>query len=91
MVLMHKWDVKTAIETIKAERITSAGGVPSMAADIIDSGLDAGDSLQSISFGGAPASIRIPAAMKKKFPSVLGDTAYGLSETSAVLTSHGLV
>ncbi|EEB87067.1 hypothetical protein MPER_15747, partial [Moniliophthora perniciosa FA553] len=46
---------------IKAENIVMAGGVPSMVADLMEI---RGFSLETLTFGGAPASKMLPAKVK---------------------------
>ncbi|KAK4705766.1 hypothetical protein P7C70_g424, partial [Phenoliferia sp. Uapishka_3] len=89
IVLMHKWDVNEAVKAIKAERITTAGGVPHMVMELIDS-LDGHDDhiLEGLSFGGAPSSDRLPSALRKSVPKASASNAYGLTEVNAVATSH---
>ncbi|KAL0565991.1 hypothetical protein V5O48_016030, partial [Marasmius crinis-equi] len=62
IVLMRNWNPKEAIRLIKAENITTAGGVPSMVADLLEIG---GIALETLSFGGAPASKMLPATISK--------------------------
>src|SRR6185312_14798873 len=59
LVLMHKWDATRALELIERERVTQAGGVPMMAAQLLEhperERYDL-SSIESISMGGAPAA-----------------------------------
>ena len=59
--LMRKWDINEAVELIGRERLTAAGGVPSMVAELVESKLSKEkNTLESFLFGGAPASNRLP-------------------------------
>ena len=58
LVMMHHFDPERALELIERERITVFGGVPAMVMQVIDSPDFAKrdtSSVQSISYGGAPA------------------------------------
>ena len=71
IVFMHKWDKEEAALIIKRERITSAGGVPSMIMDLLESSLEpgagAGNSLEALSCGGAPSAETMPREVAKRF------------------------
>ncbi|KAF8314527.1 acetyl-CoA synthetase-like protein [Clavulina sp. PMI_390] len=90
MVLMKKWDVGQAMELLMKEKITSTGGVPSIALDLLENEefLKAKTYLQMISYGGAPAPPQI-ARNVPKLPGtnpdgrVLNGQGYGLTETCA--------
>ena len=58
LVMMHHFDPDRALELIAAEHITTFGGVPTMALQILDSPNFATtdtSSVRSVSYGGAPA------------------------------------
>ena len=68
MAFMHKWDKEEAALIIKRERLTSAGGVPSMVMDLIESSLEAGgSSLESLNCGGAPSAETMPREVVRRF------------------------
>ncbi len=57
LVLLHRWDAEVAMKLIERERVTSAGGVPTIAWQLIEHpGRSRYDlsSLESVSYGGAP-------------------------------------
>ncbi|KAJ7047406.1 hypothetical protein C8F04DRAFT_1205344 [Mycena alexandri] len=83
ITLIRKWNPAEAARLIKQERLTSAGGVPSMAADLIESALK-GYNLDSLTFGGAPAASIFTTRAHRAFPNV---TLYGLTETNSIATS----
>ncbi|KAJ7283669.1 hypothetical protein C8J57DRAFT_1293235 [Mycena rebaudengoi] len=71
---------------IRQENITTAGGVPSMSADLIESSL-AGYPLVGLTFGGAPAPDVLTVRARAAFPTVTLSQAYGLTETNAIAVS----
>ncbi|OCB89617.1 long-chain-fatty-acid-CoA ligase [Sanghuangporus baumii] len=90
IAFMHKWDKEEAALLIKRECLTSAGGVPSMIMDLIESSLDsAGNSfLESLACGGAPSAETMPREVARRFGAgVDAGQGYGLSETNAVAAS----
>lgn len=56
-----------AVRLINREKITSAGGVPSMAMDLLESGVDI-SSIETIAYGGAPAAETMAKDIIKRFP-----------------------
>ena len=59
LVLMHHWDPERAMQLIERERVTSAGGVPTIAWQIIEHPARPKydlSSLESMAYGGAPAA-----------------------------------
>lgn len=72
LVLMPKWNVKEAMRLIKEENITAAGGVPSMAFELVEN--DDGKSLASLdtlSYGGAAAAESLPEAASGRLPNLM--------------------
>jgi len=91
IVLMHRWDAVRAMELIERERCTSAGGVPTIAWQIIEHPeRDRFDlsSLEAVSYGGAPASAELVKRIKEVFPASAPGIGWGMTETSATFTSH---
>lgn len=67
LVLIRRWDPSKAIEIIKAEGITTAGGVPAMAMDILATDAKGAKlPLEELSYGGAPAAETLPDVMLKR-------------------------
>ncbi len=59
IVLMRKWDVELALQLIEREKINQAGGVPTIAWQLIEHPARAKydlSSLESVSYGGAPSA-----------------------------------
>lgn len=94
MVLMHKWDVDTAIALAKAEGVTSLGGVPTMLRQLLDHpevgrlGLD----IRGVPMGGSAVAPDLPRRAVETFgASAQVLNGYGLTETtSAVVTNLGV-
>jgi len=87
IVLMYRWEPERAMQLIERERITSFGGVPSMAWQVLEHPAFARydlSSVESIGYGGAPAAPELVAQIKAKFPKVAPGNGYGLTETSSV-------
>jgi long-chain acyl-CoA synthetase len=91
IVLMRRWDVPRAMELIERERCTAAGGVPTIAWQIIEHPerhrFDL-SSLESVSYGGAPASAELVRRITEVFPHAAPGLGWGMSETSATFTAH---
>jgi long-chain acyl-CoA synthetase len=88
---MRKWDPELAMRLIERERITSAGGVPTIAWQLIEHPR-IGDydlsSLEGLSYGGAPAPGELVRRIKSRLPNSASATAWGMTETSATFTHH---
>jgi long-chain acyl-CoA synthetase len=92
LVLMHRWEPEAAMALIQAERVTSAGGVPTIAWQLIEHPARAQydlSSLESVSYGGAPASAALVQRIGEAFPLAQPGTGWGMTETSGTFTSHG--
>ena len=91
LVLMHKWDTELALQLIERERITTTGGVPTLAWQIVEhpsfENYDL-SSLDTISYGGAPAASELVRRIKQRFPKSAPGCGWGMSETSATFTSN---
>lgn len=91
LVLMHHWDPERALELIERERVTTFGGVPTMAWQVLQSpSLHTRDtsSVLSISYGGAPAAPELVRRIAEHFPGRIPGNGYGLTETSSVTTMN---
>jgi steroid-24-oyl-CoA synthetase len=91
LVLMHKWDPELALQLIERERVTSTGGVPTIAWQLLEHpALENFDlsSLESISYGGAPAAAELVRKLKEKFPKSALAFGWGMTETSGAFTGH---
>jgi long-chain acyl-CoA synthetase len=91
LVLMHKWDAGQALRLIERERITQAGGVPMMAAQLLEHPeRDQYDlsSLDSISVGGAPAAKILAGRLRETFPQARAANGWGMSEVASSYASN---
>jgi len=91
LVMMHRWDPQAALDLIEAEGCTSAGGVPTIAWQLAEAAREAGrapPSLDSVTYGGAPAAADLVRTLGESFPKVVPATGWGMTETSATFTHH---
>ena len=91
MVMMRKWDPVRAFQLIERERVTTAGGVPTIAWQLIEHpDRDSYDlsSLESISYGGAPSATELVRKIEEAFPNAKPGNGWGMTETMATLTHH---
>ena len=91
LVLQRRWNTDQALELIERERITTAGGVPTIAWQIIEhprfEEFDL-SSLETISYGGAPSAPELVRRLKERFPGLKPGQGWGMTETSATATSN---
>lgn len=91
LVIMHKWDAGRALELIEREQVTTFGGVPAMAMQVLDHPDFAKrdtSSVRSVAYGGAPAPPDLVRRIKELFPGGSPSNGYGLTETSSVTTMN---
>jgi long-chain acyl-CoA synthetase len=92
VVMMRRWDPVRAFELIERERVNLAGGVPTIAWQLIEHPLRANfdlSSLESVSYGGAPSAPELVRKIRETFPGSAPGNGWGMTETSATATSHG--
>ena len=92
LVMMHKWDVIRAFELIERERVQLAGGVPTIAWQLIEHPLRKNydlSSLEAVSYGGAPSAPELVRKISETFPKSAPGNGWGMTETCATVTSHG--
>ncbi|ACL60289.1 class I adenylate-forming enzyme family protein [Methylobacterium nodulans] len=91
LVLMRRWEIARALDLIERERCTSAGGVPTIAWQLLD-GREAGthdlSSLEAVTYGGAPAPAELARRLRAAFPHAAPATGWGMTETSGTFTHH---
>lgn len=87
LILMHKWDARTAVDLIERENVIRFFGVPTMSADLMDAAVAEGrtlSTLRSMEAGGA----KRPAAQVSKLAAALPHaepaTGFGMTETNAL-------
>ena len=91
IVLLHRWDALRGMELIERERCTAAGGVPTIAWQILEHperGRFDLSSLENINYGGAPASPELVRRIREVFPMAAPGIGWGMTETSSTFTSH---
>jgi len=91
LVLQRRWNTDQALELIQREKINTAGGVPTIAWQIIEHPrFDDFDlsSLETISYGGAPSAPELVRRLKERFPKLKPGQGWGMTETSATATSN---
>ena len=92
LVMMRKWDPVRAFELIERERVTSAGGVPTIAWQLIEHperGNYDLSSLEGVAYGGAPSAPELVRKIVETFPKSQPGNGWGMTETSATATQHG--
>ena len=90
LVLMYRWDAGEALKLIERERVTSAGGVPVMARELImhpDFEKHDTSSLMSVGGGGAQLQPDLVDKIDKAVATARPNTGYGMTETSGIITS----
>jgi long-chain acyl-CoA synthetase len=91
IVLMHKWDPVKAFQVIEREKVNLAGGVPTIAWQLIEHperGNYDLSSLESVSYGGAPSAPELVRKIRETFPNSFPGNGWGMTETSATFTHH---
>jgi long-chain acyl-CoA synthetase len=91
IVLMRKWDAELAMQLIEREKINSAGGVPTIAWQLIEHPAREKydlSSLESVAYGGAPSAPELVRKIVEVFPKSLPGNGWGMTETSATCTTH---
>ncbi|HXA40015.1 MAG TPA: class I adenylate-forming enzyme family protein [Phenylobacterium sp.] len=91
LVMMHKWDVIRAFELIEREKIQQAGGVPTIAWQLIEHPARANydlSSLESVAYGGAPSAPELVRRLRETFPKSQPGQGWGMTETCATVTSN---
>jgi acyl-CoA synthetase (AMP-forming)/AMP-acid ligase II len=91
IVMMRKWDAIEALRLIEQEKVTIAGGVPTIAWQLLEHperhNYDL-SSLETVAYGGAPAApelVRLIDSDLRASPT----SGWGMTETSATVTTHG--
>jgi steroid-24-oyl-CoA synthetase len=90
IVLMYRWDAGEALKLIERERVTSVGGVPVMARELISHpDFDRYDtsSLMAVSGGGAQLQPDLVGKIDERVKTARPATGYGMTETCGIITS----
>ncbi len=91
IVMQRRWDADAALPLIEKEKINSAGGVPTIAWQILEHPkFDEYDlsSLEVLSYGGAPSAPDLVKRIQERFPKVQPGQGWGMTETSATATTN---
>jgi len=93
LVLMRKWDAEKAMQLIERERVTQAGGVPTIAWQLIEHPAREKYDLSSLtvlSYGGAPSAPELVRRIKAVFPQAMATNGWGMTEVSGgFMGNHG--
>jgi len=91
IVLMRRFDAEKAMQLIEKEKINSAGGVPTIAWQILEHPnrhkYDL-SSLEAMAYGGAPSAPELVKQIKANWPKSAAGNGWGMTETSATCTTH---
>ena len=91
LVLMHKWEPERAMQLIERERVMAAGGVPTIAWQLLEHpAREKYDlaSIEQLGYGGAPAAPELVRRIKEVFPKARASNGWGMTETSGTFTSN---
>ncbi|MEW5688462.1 MAG: class I adenylate-forming enzyme family protein [Pseudomonadota bacterium] len=91
LVLMRRWDAEPAMKLIQDEKVSSTGGVPTIAWQLIEHPARAKydlSSLLSVAYGGAPSAPELVRKIAETFPGSQPGNGWGMTETTATFTSH---
>lgn len=93
IVMMYKWDPERALELIEQEKIKQIGGVPTMILQLLESpDFPKRDTatIQSVTFGGAPAPLDLSRRIEEAFPEATFGNGYGLTEANLNTMNFGM-
>jgi len=91
VVMMRRWDPVRAFELIEREKVNLAGGVPTIAWQLIEHPLRENydlSSLDNVSYGGAPSAPELVRRIRETFPNSVAGNGWGMTETSATASSN---
>ncbi|WP_300393280.1 AMP-binding protein [Henriciella sp.] len=89
IISMYKWDAGKALPIIEREKVSTIGGVPAIAWQVLEHpDRDKYDlsSIQVVSYGGAPSAPELVSTIKKRFPDAQPGNGWGMTETCATVT-----
>lgn len=89
IISMYKWDAGKALPIIEKEKVSTIGGVPAIAWQVLEHPeRDKYDlsSIEVVSYGGAPSAPELVSTIKKRFPEAQPGNGWGMTETSATVT-----
>jgi long-chain acyl-CoA synthetase len=91
IVLMYKWDAGLALDLVDTEKVNTIVTVPTMSWQLLGQPRAKGrdlSSLDTLTFGGAPAPAELPRRIAAHFPGIFVASGFGMTETSSVVTSN---
>jgi long-chain acyl-CoA synthetase len=89
IVTVYKWDPVEALEIIQRERVTTFGGVPAIAWQLLEHpDRDKYDlsSIGVVAYGGAPSAPELVSTIKRRWPNASPSNGWGMTETCATAT-----
>lgn len=89
LVTMYRWNVEDALQIIQDEKVTTIGGVPAIAWQVLEHpDRDKYDlsSIEFVAYGGAPSAPDLVTTIKKRFPNGTPSNGWGMTETCATAT-----
>lgn len=89
IISMYKWDADKALPIIEKEKVSTIGGVPAIAWQVLEHpDRDKYDlsSIEVVSYGGAPSAPELVSTIKKRFPDAAPGNGWGMTETCATVT-----
>ncbi|MCK9533394.1 MAG: acyl--CoA ligase [Pseudomonas sp.] len=92
LVIIYKWDVDDAINTIRDEKITQFAGVPTMMQQLIHNERFASsdtDTLFALGLGGSAASRALLDKLLESKPMALSGNGYGMTESNGICSAQG--
>jgi long-chain acyl-CoA synthetase len=91
LIIMRKWDSDLALDLIEREGVTSVGGVPTIAWQLLEhpdrARYDLG-TIDTVNYGGAPAAPELVRRLAETFPQAQIGSGWGMTETCATFTHH---
>jgi long-chain acyl-CoA synthetase len=91
LALMDRFEPEAAMALVEQERATSIGGVPTIPWQLLEHparGRYDLSSLESVTYGGAPAAAALVRRMDEVWPHAKIGTGWGMTETCATFTHH---
>lgn len=91
LVILYKWDVEQALNTIRDEKVTQFAGVPTMMQQLIHHPRFAStdtDTLFALGLGGSAASTALLGKLLDTKPMALSGSGYGMTETNGAGAAH---
>ena len=91
LVLMRRFEPEACMALIEQERATSIGGVPTIPWQLLEHPARPRydlSSLESVTYGGAPAAPELVRRMDEAWPKAQSGTGWGMTETCATFTHH---